>query len=354
MKKLSLLVAVAMLLMLFTSCAKQEVISTTTPEPPAAVVTQTEQPTAEEESPAEEIDLSKMKVVILLPGAITDGGWNSIGYSCVTYLQEKYGMQTAYVENIAVSDMEEYLRMYANDEYDLVIVHGSQYIDNMKNVARSFPNINFCVSYGDEDISEGMANVGCAGIKNMGVMVGAIMGILTDANHVCFLGGEENPVISGFVNGIEPGVKLTNPDCIVDTGYIGTLTDQSLAKEVSLGYIDAGVDVISGAANAAQIGILEAAQEKGIYAVGTNADQYNLAPDAVVISVLRNYPAIYENLVLEIANGTFSGGLKAYGLAGGGTKVSEWHGWDGKLPADKVARINQVIADLFAGALGDY
>lgn len=352
MKRIALLLVIALLTTVLFSCAKPPVEEPTQPSKedlaPEPSVTETEGDTPEP------VDYSNMKVVILLPGVITDGGWCSIGHSIVENLSDKYGMTGSYVENIAVSDMEEYLRMYAEDNYDLIIVHGSQYIDNMIKAAKEFPEINFCVSYGDEDVSEGLNNVGCAGMKNMGIMIGAIMGVLTDDNHVCFLAGEENPVFTGMVNTIEEGVRLTNKECKVDLAYIGTITDQSMAKEMAISYIDAGVDVISSAANAAQVGVLEAAEEKGILCLGTNTDQYELAPDAVVLSVMRNYPAIYENVVIDIANGTFAGGLLDYGLAQNGTLVSEWHGWDEKLPTEKVDEVNRVVAGLLAGEFGDY
>ncbi len=102
------------------------------------------------------------------------------------------------------------------------------------------------------------------------------MGVLTDDNHVCFLAGEENPVFTGMVNTIEEGVRLTNKECKEQTfAYISTITDQSMAKEMAISYIDAGVDVISSAANLF-VGVLKkAAEEKGILCLGTNTDPTN-------------------------------------------------------------------------------
>lgn len=356
-KALSLILAIAMLLALVSACAQPEdnLPNVTPPPEPPAEVTTPEPPATADVPPADSTpDYSDKKVVALLSGVITDGGWNSTGYNCAMNLKEKFGVQAEYVESIAVSDMEEYLRMYADDGYDMIIVHGSQFVDNVKNVAANYPDVAFCISYGDADVSDGMKNVGCVGPKNMGILIGAIMGILTENNYVCFLGGEENPSISNVVIGIEDGVKLTNPECKVVTGYIGTLTDSSLAKERTLQYIADGVDVVSGSANSAQLGILEAAAEKGIYALGFNADQNSIQPDAVVLSVLRAYPTLYENVFQTIMDGTFAGGQYAYGLKEGGTIVSDWHGWDAKLPKEKVDAINKVVEDLFAGVYGDY
>lgn len=299
-------------------------------------------------------DYSDKKVVVLLSGVISDNGWNQIGYESVINLKDKYGVTADYIENIAVSDMEEYIRSYASENYDMIIVHGSQFIDNLLACADDYPDVAFCVSYGDEDVSQGKENVACVGPINMGVMIGAIMGILTENNKVCFLGGQDIPAITNINSGIEDGVRLTNPDAEVINDYIGTLTDADLAYNKAAAIIDQGVDVICASANSAQLGVLKAAQDKGILALGFNGDQYSIAPEAIVLSVMRNYPYIYEDIFLKVVDGSFTGGQYTYNIQQMGTIVSDWHGWDEKLPAEKVDAINETIAKLQAGELGDW
>ncbi len=315
----------------------------------------------EPEAPAEETkDLSSMKVVALLSGVITDNGWNQICYESVKNISDKYGTELEYIENIAVSDMAEYIRTYAEDGYDMVIVHGSQFKASTEELAVQYPDTHFCLSYGfrvDESTADQVAdipNLAYVGPVNMGVLIGAIMGILTDNNKVVFLGGQDIPAITDIVSGIEEGVSLTNQEAEVVTDYLGTLTDADLAKERAMAYINEGFDVISASANSAQLGCLYAAEEKGVYALGFNGDQYSIAPGAVVLSVMRNYPSIYEDVFVSIAEGNWQSGMVVYTLKDNGTIVSDWHGWDTQLPQEKVDAINDVIQKLYAGELGDY
>jgi len=309
---------------------------------------------------AEAADYSKMKAIALLSGVITDNGWNQIAYESVKNLEKKYGVPCEYIESIAVSDMPEYLRMCGEDGYDMVIVHGSQFEAAAANVADMYPNIKFCLSYGfrvaESDTTKIVAkpNLAYVGPVNMGIIIGAIMGILTDNNKVVFLGGQDIPAITDIVSGIEEGVRLTNKEAEVVTDYLGTLTDADRAKEITFTYINAGFDVISASANSAQLGCLYAAEEKGVYALGFNGDQYGIAPGAVVLSVMRNYPSIYEDVFLSIVNNKWQSGMVIYDLKQNGTLVSDWHGWDTRLPAEKVSAINETLRKLYAGELGDY
>lgn len=301
-----------------------------------------------------------MKVVALLSGVITDNGWNQICYESVKAISGQYGTELEYIENIAVSDMSGYIRMYGDDGYDMVIVHGSQFESNVVELAAQYPDTMFCLSYGFkvEDGAEvniaDIPNMAYVGPVNMGIVIGGIMGILTETDKVVFLGGQDIPAITDIVSGIAEGVALTNPDATATTDYLGTLTDQDKGKEVALSYINQGYDVISASANSAQIGCLLAAEERGVYAIGFNGDQYSLAPDAIVLSVMRNYPAIYLDVFESILDGTWQSGMVVYDLGDDGTLVSDWHGWDEKLPAEKVEAIETFLDDLYAGKLGDY
>lgn len=356
MKKLLALVMVMVLLigtLAIVGCDKKE--EGTPTQPPTDAATEP----GGQDGPDEK-DASEMKVVALLSGVITDNGWNQIAYESVKNLHDKYGIELEYIENIAVSDMAEYIRTYAEEDYDMVIIHGSQFKASAEELAVQYPDTKFCISYGfrvDEstaDQVEDIANLAYVGPVNMGVLIGAIMGILTDNNKVVFLGGQDIPAITDIVSGIEEGVYLTNEDCQVATDYLGTLTDADLAKERTLAFINDGYDVISASANSAQLGCLYAAEEKGVYALGFNGDQYGIAPDAVVLSVMRNYPAIYEDVFNSILEDKWESGMVVYTLKDNGTIVSDWHGWEDRLPQEKVDRIKEVIEQLYAGALGDY
>lgn len=322
------------------------------PAPEATEAPQTEQTPAAEPTVAPEatpVDYSQFKVALLLPGTINDNGWNSAGYNAVENLKTTYGVQTAYTENIAASDIEEFLRGYATQGFQMVVCHGSQYIDYILKVAPEFPDTKFLISYGDEDKSQA-PNVACVGPIETGFLAGAVAAAVSTKGSVAILGGEESPSIKASVDLFEQGAKYMNPDVKVYTGYIGTLTDADKAKEMAKTVIsEHDVDVIVGCANAAGMGVIQAADEAGIYALGFNSDQYNVAPDAVVVSILRNFNVMYDDVFQKIVNGTFEATLYPYGIAQGGTILSDWHGWDAKLPAESVQKIEQMFQDFKDG-----
>ncbi len=300
---------------------------------------------------------SEYKIVALLPGTITDNGWNFICYNALKNICAEYmgGGEPEYIENIAVSDMAGYIRQYAEDGYDMIIIHGAQFEASATECAPLYPDVKFCLSYGfkidgstDANILP-IPNLAYVGPVGMGVAVGGILAILSDNNKIVFLGGMDTPAIADIASGVGPGAKLVKPDCEVAIDYLGTLTDQDIARERAKAYIDQGYDAVCASANSAQLGCLWAAQDAGVYALGFNSDQYSIAPDAVVLSVMRNYTMIYKDVFEKLVAGDWKGGKVAYDVTEQGTLVSDWHGWDTKLPKEKVDAINDFITKLFNG-----
>ena len=294
-------------------------------------------------------DYSETSIAIVLAGSINDNGWNAAGYNAAKAIADEYGCQFAYSENVATSDCEEFIRGYATQGFKMIIVHGSQYIDYVKNVAPEFEDSQFIISYGDADESQS-PNVSCVGNIDSGFLAGYIAATVSKENKVGFLGGEESPSITPIVERFEDGAKYANPDCEVITGYIGSLTDADKAKEVANNTIAQGVDVIGASANAAGLGVIQAAQEAGIMDIGFNSDQYDNAPDTVIVSVLRDFQAMYTDVFKQIAEGTFESGLYQYGI-GTGAIISDWHGWDEKLDAEDVQAIEDFIAGCADGSI---
>ena len=298
---------------------------------------------------AAEVDYAGTSLAVILAGSINDNGWNAAAYGAMTYIADKYGCETAYAENVATSDVEEFLRGYATQGFDMIIVHGSQYIDYVHNVAPEFTDSKFVISYGDDDRSLD-PNVACVGNIDSGFLAGVVAANITTSNKVAFLGGEENPSITPIVERFADGVAYVNPDIEVTTGYIGSLTDADKAKEVAANVISSGVDVIGASANAAGLGVIQAAKEAGIYSIGFNSDQYEQAPDNVVVSVLRDFNKMFEEVFVEVAEGTFEATLYQYGV-GTGAILSDWHGWNEKLPAEAVENIESFLAGCADGSI---
>ena len=101
---------------------------------------------------------------------------------------------------------------------------------------------------------------------------------------------------------------------------------------------------------AERFGVIEAAAEKGVVAIGNMSDQSALAPDTVVTSVVWDMWPTVEQVVGLVKAGVFtSQDFGQFSFMGkGGSFLAPFHAWESKLSADvkeMVATRKQEILD---------
>ncbi len=336
MKKL--LVVILMFMMVFGSVACQATEDAPVVEEPVA-----EEPVVEE--PVEE----PLKVAALLSGPINDMGWNASAYEGLLMLEDSYGCEISYLENVAQSDMEENFRNYALQGYDVIFGHGFQFGDAATKVAAEFPDTDFIII--SSDISNG-TNLGSANTKNedQGFIAGALAAMISETGMVAGLGGMDIPPIRSSVVGFAAGAKYINPDIEVKTVLTGSNDDVGKAKETALALIDDGVDVIFANANQAGLGSIEACQDRGVWSIGSNQDQNPSAPETVVQSIIKSTPQLFNYVVGLIVDGTYEAKFHGLGVKEGAIFLSDWHGFDETFP-EAVAELDEVIQGLADGSI---
>ena len=100
------------------------------------------------------------------------------------------------------------------------------------------------------------------------------------------------------------------------TSYVGNWDDASAGKEQALAQIGRGVDVIFGNADAAGLGIFQAARERGgVRVIGANSDQAPVAPEVVIGSVVIDIPHAFLEMAREVRAPDFAPRVIAFGTS---------------------------------------
>lgn len=242
----------------------------------------------------------KLKVALVMSGVITDGSWNAAAYQGLMDAVKKFpDIETAYSESVPLADFENTYRDYASKGYNLIIGHGSQFADVTLLVAKDNPNTYFAVT--NADVSA--ANVAGMDTKNeeVGYMGGFIAGLLSKTKTVGYVGGQEILAMKRAELGFVKGVPASCAECKPLVSYVGDSKDAVKGKETGLAMIDKGADVIYHSADAAGLGVIEAAKEKKIIMIGNTSDQSKLAPDNIVTSTVRNLAPVITHSSLNLS-----------------------------------------------------
>jgi basic membrane protein A len=294
-----------------------------------------------------------LKVALLLPGPITDGTFCSAANKGIKAAEQKFpNIKVTMQENIPFAQSEEAMRAYARDGFDVVIGHGFQFAEPGAKIYKEFPNTQFIVNTAKVAGAPNLASFdnrwGDAGYYG-----GFIAAMVTKTGIIGHAGGIPVPVIQEYNEGFERGAKRFNPNVKILSAYVGSFSDIAKGKEVTLGLIEQGADVVTATGNESVIGTLEAAKEKKVLMIGTAFDSAPFAPDTIVATALVNFDVNLEMAIAKVLDGTLEPKNYLLGLNENGIGLSGFGKFDSAISAENKAKVQTLVADIAAGKVSD-
>lgn len=296
---------------------------------------------------------AQLKAALLLPGVITDQGWNTLAYNGLKAIEKEYNADISYTERTPVSDYEAIYRQYAKAGFNLIIGHGFEFIDAAKKIAKEFPKTCFLLTSCNVSQAPNLAAVRMNKAQ-CGFIEGAISAILTKTNKVGIIQGVEFPSSMESENGFKKGVSYINPNVEVLSLYTGSYEDVVKAKEVARVVIEQGADIITPITDAGNVAIVEAAIEKGgVSIIGDIGDiTVNcLAPEIVVTSVIQDFSVAFTVVAGDVLKNEFKPQVYRMGLNEGAVYITPFRSYEEKLTNEQKAMIAQIIEDLKSGKI---
>ncbi|MGL4307256.1 BMP family lipoprotein [Cetobacterium sp. SF1] len=287
--------------------------------------------------------------IVLSTGGLGDKSFNDAAYRGLEKAKKDLGVDFKYVEPASPAEDEEFLREYADANYDLIIATGFQMTEAAKTVAADYPDLKFAMI---DDIVN-LPNVKSLVFKEEegSFLVGALAAMMSKTGVVGFVGGMENPLIKKFEVGFEQGAKYINPKIKVLSVYTtgpNPFNDPVRGKENALSEINQGADVVYHAAGGTGMGVIDAAKQKGVYAIGVDSNQDGVAPGTVLTSMIKKVDVAVYDTVKSVVDGDFKGGVTVYGVAEDGVGTTDFEFTKDKIGAEKIARLQEIakkIAD---------
>jgi basic membrane protein A len=187
-------------------------------------------------------------------------------------------------------------------------------------------------------------------------LVGAIAGLTSRTKIVGFVGGMKIPLIRKFEAGYEAGVHHVCPTCRVLSAYAGSepkaFADPPLGQELAAAQYGQGADIIFHAAGKTGDGVFAAARQRNARAIGVDSDQFEAAPCCVVTSMVKRVDVAVVDIIKDVIDGTFKGGMHELGLAEHGvTFVADERNQGRLLPLDVVQKVKALGEQIIAGKI---
>lgn len=250
-----------------------------------------------------------VKVALLLPGSVADGGWNTLAYQGLKALDSGQ-FKTAYTESVQQAQMEQVIRGYADDGYNLIIGHSYEYGSAFTELGPDYPKTDFFASTFKPG-EKAPANVEFVNMAYLqaAYAAGALAALISESGKaVGTVGGGDNPTQQAMTRVFKAAAEKTRPG-VKGLGIVtGDYNNAAKGREAAATMIGAGADVIWHTADVTGLGAIQGAAAAKVKAIGDFSDQSGVAPDYVVTSFKQNLDWMVGEVAKSVADGAFKGG----------------------------------------------
>ncbi|MEP6491620.1 MAG: BMP family protein [bacterium] len=289
-------------------------------------------------------------MALLTPGPISDQSWNAGAYEGLLRIRDSLGAKVSHIQTKTPAEFEENFRQYGAQGYALVFGHGFEFQDAAKRVAPEFPRTVYVTTSGT---TAGTNLAGMSfGFADASYLAGVLAASMTKTNKLGVLGGTELPPVVESFRAFEKGAHDVDPSIQIITSYVGNWDDIGNGKEQALAQISRGVDVIFQNADAAGLGVFQAARErKNVFIIGSNSNQNGVAPDVTLGSVVIDLPLAFLTVAKDVKAGTFKPGVLELGESSHVVTLVLNPTLASQIPSAAHARIDSLQAKMLAGQL---
>jgi basic membrane lipoprotein Med (substrate-binding protein (PBP1-ABC) superfamily) len=249
-------------------------------------------------------------------------------------------IEYVFSENVSNADYERVMREYAEAGHQLIVGEVFGVEQAARDVARDYPDTAFLMgSSFPPNPADPNFGVFDNYIQDASYLSGIIAGAMTESGNIGMVGGFPIPEVNRLMNAFMAGARQTRPDVTFQVAFIGSWFDPPKAKETAFAQIDAGADLLY----AERFGVSDAAQERGILAIGNVIDTQADYPDTVVASALWHFEPTLDAAIAKVRDGSF--GAEDFGVYSfmkhGGASLAPLGTFEGRVPEAAIALVDE-------------
>ena len=293
----------------------------------------------------------KPKLAVIYSGPFKDGSWAEQGQKAAEKLKADGAVSEIKLQDGVKegADAQRVLESLAKDGWNPIIAHSFNYGDDVKAVAKKYPNTLFLYAGGFGDIT---GNVGdySQPFHESAFLEGILAAGATKDGKTAGAGGFDIPVCKAMSNAFTDGAKLVRPSTTGSFLAVGDWEDVQKAKEATLGQASGGATMFIGCGQGPTYGGIETAKAKNGVAFGYVGDM-NARADAVVASMLWQLDKPWKMAVEDAAAKKTTARYYDAGTKDGALEIVISPKWKDKIPADVMKIYDAKLADIKSGKL---
>jgi len=245
-----------------------------------------------------------VKAAFVYIGPTGDHGWTYAHDVGRKKAEEELGgkVKTTFVENVPeTADAERVIRDLAAKGNKAIFATSFGYMNAMEKVAKSFPKVAFMHATGYKTAK----NFGTYDVRTYegAYMLGVVAGKMSKSGKLGVVGSFPIPEVIRNIDAFTIGARSINPKATTKIIWVNTWFDPGKEREAALTLISQGADVLM--QNTDSPAVVQAAEEKGIYAFGWDSDMTKFGSKAQLAASVLHWEVIYKPQLEAVAAGTW-------------------------------------------------
>ena len=281
---------------------------------------------------------------------IGDAGWTTQHDIARKEMEKALGnkITTKYVENVPESaDAERVIRDLAQTGSKLVITTSFGYMNPTLKVAKQFPNVKFIHLTGYKT-AVNVANTNARFYE--GRYLAGVLAAKMSKSHVAgYVAAFPIPEVLQGVNAFTRGMRSVDPKAEVKVVWVNSWFDPGKERDAAITLIGQGADVITHHTDSTAV--VQAAEEKGKYAIAYHSDMKKYGPKAQLAAVTHHWGAYYTKQAQAVIDGTWKTSSTWGGIKDGMVKLE---GINNSVPAEVKQFVAAREKELVAGTLNPF
>jgi len=301
-------------------------------------------------------------------GGIDDKSFNQNAWKGMEDAQAEFGIEVKFLESRANTDYARNIQQFINEKCDIIITVGFLLADDTKAAAQANPKVRFAIV--DYAYDPPIPNVeGLIYATDQAAMLaGYVSAAWSKTGKLATFGGINIPPVTAFMDGFVAGanyyakqkgktITVLGWDPVAKTGsFTGNFESTDDAKNLTLGFLQEGADVILPVGGPIGKGTFAAIQETRAQAVGLGVDvdwtitvpeykQYMLT------SIIKKIDVSVKGAIERALKGQPVQPTFLSTLANGGVDIAPFHDYDSQISAETKSELDALRQAIISGSV---
>ncbi|UQZ88338.1 BMP family ABC transporter substrate-binding protein [Deltaproteobacteria bacterium Smac51] len=252
--------------------------------------------------PVSKTPVSDLKVGFILLGKVGDYGFSYSQNQGRLALSDEFGLDTIVIENVPEDETcLKSIQILIDNGCRIIFTSSFGFSKYAALMADKYPDVYFFNCAGN-DLRPNLSQY-FGRIYQARYLTGIVAGLRTQTGRIGYVAAIPIPEVVRGVDAFALGVKFVNPEARIHLQWTGTWYDPALERDLTLGLIDQGCDVI--AQHQDSVAPQVAAEERGVWSIGYHSSMEFFAPNAYLTGASWDWAPYMIDQIRKIDSGTW-------------------------------------------------